>query len=47
VEPQPAAETPAVKDDEGTEVSGEEIKTSMEKAFVRGFFYRFSHVFHL
>ncbi|KAJ8581410.1 hypothetical protein M405DRAFT_832556 [Rhizopogon salebrosus TDB-379] len=31
-EPQPAAETPAVKDDEGTEVSGEEIKDSVEKA---------------
>lgn len=33
VEPQPAAETPAMKDDEGTEVSGEEIKQSMEQAF--------------
>ncbi|KAG2749203.1 hypothetical protein P692DRAFT_20731796 [Suillus brevipes Sb2] len=32
-EPQPAAETPAMKDDEGTEVSGEEIKQSMEQAF--------------
>ncbi|KAG2122875.1 hypothetical protein BD769DRAFT_1473247 [Suillus cothurnatus] len=32
VEP-PAAETPAMKDDEGTEVSGEEIKQSMEQAF--------------
>lgn len=33
VEPQLAAETPAMKDDEGTEVSGEEIKQSMEQAF--------------
>lgn len=32
-EPQPAVETPAMKDDEGTEVSGEEIKQSMEQAF--------------
>ncbi|KAG2127478.1 hypothetical protein DEU56DRAFT_528496 [Suillus clintonianus] len=31
-EPQPA-ETPAMTDDEGTEVSGEEIKKSMEQAF--------------
>ncbi|KAG2341064.1 hypothetical protein BDR05DRAFT_965933 [Suillus weaverae] len=33
VEPQSAAETPTMKDDEGTEVSGEEIKQSLEQAF--------------
>lgn len=33
VEPHTAA-TPTMKDDEGTEVSGEEIKQSMEQAFV-------------
>lgn len=33
VEPHPAAETPTMKDDEGTEVSGEEIRQSMEQAF--------------
>ncbi|KAG1751326.1 uncharacterized protein EDB91DRAFT_600556 [Suillus paluster] len=32
-EPQTVPETPALKDDEGTEVSGEEIKKSMEQAF--------------
>ena len=36
-----------MKDDEGTEVSGEEIKDSMEKAFVRHLFYRSNGVFHL
>ncbi|KAG2039770.1 hypothetical protein BDR03DRAFT_201443 [Suillus americanus] len=44
-EPHPAAETPTMKDDEGTEVSGEEIKQSMEQAFVRLFSYRLGHVF--
>lgn len=34
-----------MKDDEGTEVSGEEIKQSMEQAFVRLFSHRFSHIF--
>jgi hypothetical protein len=34
-----------MKDDEGTEVSGEEIKQSMEQAFVRLFSYRFGRVF--
>lgn len=34
-----------MKDDEGTEVSGEEIKQSMEQAFVRLFSYRLAHVF--
>jgi hypothetical protein len=34
-----------MKDDEGTEVSGEEIKQSMKQAFVRLFSYRFGHVF--
>jgi cytoskeletal protein RodZ len=34
-----------MKDDEGTEVSGEEIKQSMEQAFVRLFSYRLGHVF--
>ena len=47
MEPQPAIETIALKDDEGTEVSGEEIKDSMEKAFVRYSSYQLNYTFHL